>query len=90
MVASTLAAHSVVLVFVLILCRQHGLQIDRGVYLISIALFSVCFGLTTAILCFAVLIVAVVASEALISEKEKRVVTDRAQKTLQKVLGTNP
>lgn len=89
-VASTLAAHVVVLVCVLVLCRYHGLKIDGGVYLIGIALFSVCFGPIAASSCCGILIIAVLASETLISANEKKVLLERVRRISTKVLGTNP
>jgi O-antigen/teichoic acid export membrane protein len=50
-VASTLMAHSVVLIGVLHCCQRFGMQIDRGVWVVSAAILAICLGKPIALCC---------------------------------------
>ncbi len=73
-VASTLAAHAIVLVGSVILCRRHGLKLDVGVLLTCLALFGLCFGTIAACCCFAILLIATLSTELFLSQPLKQLI----------------
>ncbi len=78
-VASTLVAHAIVLVGVLILCQRHGLRIDRGVFVVGAVLLAICLGKWIACLCFVVLALVTIFTPILFDETAKQMAILRIQ-----------
>ncbi len=76
-VASTLVAHAMVLIGVLVLCNRHGLKIDLGVFVVGAALLAICFGKLIACLCFAVLVYVAVFTPLLFPDHLKQIAIDK-------------
>jgi O-antigen/teichoic acid export membrane protein len=71
-VASTWAAHAVVLLGVLLWCRRHGLRIEPGVFLIAGTLLAICCGQWMVCFCCAVLMPALLYTRILFSDAMKQ------------------
>ncbi|MEM0926799.1 MAG: hypothetical protein AAGJ83_12235, partial [Planctomycetota bacterium] len=71
-VASTLVAHAVVLVFSLIGCQRRGLPMDPGVLVICVLVPLICFGKWFAGAGFAILIILGLFTELLIDRSSRR------------------
>lgn len=87
-VASTLIAHAVVLSGVLLFCRRYNLQIQRGVFLVTAALFSICFGKWVALSCLVGLGGVSVFTSVLFSDAIKQKMIERIRSIHSSFFGT--
>lgn len=87
-VASTLVAHAVVLIGVLVLCNRNGLKIDFGVIVIGVALLTLCFGKLIACLCGAALVYFAVFTPLLFTDSLKQIAVDRLRSIRSSRFGT--
>ena len=87
-VASTLIANALVLVGVLLLCRRHELQIERGVYITGIALLAICFGKLFTALAFVALVLITVFTPWLFDESQKQMAISKAIAMRNSLLGS--
>ncbi|QDV42750.1 MurJ-like flippase [Stieleria neptunia] len=81
-VASTLISHAIVLAGVLLISKYHKLRIDLGVFVISIALFALCFGKWIALLCLIALLLSVWFTPLLFSDALRRSAIVKLRSTL--------
>ena len=87
-VASTLAAHAIVLIGVLLLCHRHGLSIDTGVIVIGIAMLAICLGKLAVCLCFAALSYVAIFTPLLFADADKQDAIDKLRYFRSSFFGT--
>ncbi len=86
-VASTLAAHAIVLTGVLTLCHRFGLKLDRGVWVIAVALLAICFGKVPAAMCFVALLIVTLTTQWLFTNSAKQAALTKVQSLYSSLLG---
>ena len=76
-VASTLVAHGIVLSGLLLTCKRYDLRVDRGVFIVAVAVLSVCLGKLIASICLLVLVAASIYTSLLFSKSERQLALGR-------------
>lgn len=87
-VASTLAAHAIVLIGVLALCNRHGFRVDTGVVLIGVAMLAICLGKLAACFCLAGLFYFAVCSQLILADADKQNAIDSIRSFRASLFGT--
>jgi len=82
-----LVSHVVVLAGALVLCNRHGLKIDFGVFVIGIALLSICFGAVVAGICFVVLVLAAIFTRLLFADSQKTIAIEKLRSFRSSLVG---
>ena len=88
-VASTLAAHAVVLAGVFLLSRRHGLKIDAGVIMVAVSLLGICLGQAGALASFLILLAAIAQTQLIFDDESKAAAFAKIRQLQGSLFGAN-